>query len=91
MNDGTPVEHLDEACELGEQSDVARALLDELTRSGRRPHDPTRSPEMLELFKQLQTTADLGLTDEQLEAARDAYDRGRDDAVMRMLRRGESQ
>lgn len=91
MSDSTPVEHLDEAYELGEQSDVTRAVLDELTRSGRRPHDPTRSPEMRELLKQPQTTAALGLRDEEREAAIEAYDRDDDDAFMKILRQWESQ
>lgn len=70
MSDSTPVEYrLDEAYKVGEQGEATRALFDELMRSGRRRHDLTRSPKMLELLKQPQTTAALDLTDEQLEAA----------------------
>lgn len=69
MSDSTPVEcRLDEAYTVGEQGEATRTMFDELMRSGRRRHDPTRSPKMLELPQQPQTTAALDLTDEQLEA-----------------------
>lgn len=91
MTDNTEAVHLDEAHVIG-PGGVPPALVDELFRSGRKRHDPLSSPQLLKLEEESrQTMTPLDLTDEQVQALRDSVINEDREALMRMLRGGESQ